>query len=301
MARGEAAGVRAVLATLGAVDLVARAAGVLADGFRTHVAGTPWARVLCGLGLLLAGGAFPVLLACCEAFRQYGHSRVAESFQVLRVQYREAAAANKKDDALDEDEDGVPDVFQVSEQALISRKALLFMRVVNPQQVSDAALSLWLAGTAVLCAARLHFAKALTFGTAIGGSILAGFLSAGGEHFIQHRVPEEFHKWVLPMLECTARMAGVSIAWVMQRLASTLQASVRGGQMLLVGIAEILREGGTELPFLKPGSPTFTLLSWLVAAAGFFLQVRAGFRFSFPLNLCLLPALSLESFLTMIL
>ena len=144
MARGEAAGLRAVLATLGAVDLVARAAGVLADGFRTHVAGTPWARVLCGLGLLLAGGAFPVLLACCEAFRQYGHSRVAESFQVLRVQYREAAAANKKDDALDEDEDGVPDVFQVSEQALISRKALLFMRVVNPQQVSDAALSLWL-------------------------------------------------------------------------------------------------------------------------------------------------------------
>ena len=103
------------------------------------------------------------------------------------------------------------------------------------------------------------------------------------------------------MLECTARMAGVSIAWVMQRLASTLQASVRGGQMLLVGIAEILRAGGTELPFLKPGSPTFTLLSWLVAAAGFFLQVRAGFRFSFPLNLCLLPALSLESFLTMIL
>ena len=299
--RGEVVGLRAVLAALGALDHIARASGVVVGGFRTHVAGTPWAQVLCGLGLLLTGGAFPLLLASYEAFRQYGYSRVAESFEVLRVQYRQAAEANRKDDALDEDKDGVPDVLQVSQQALLSRKALLFMRVVNPQQVSDAALSLWLAGTAVLCAVRVNFAQALTFGTAIGESILAGFLSAGGEEFIQQRIPLEFHKWILPMLGYSARMAGVSVAWVMQRFASTFQASVRGGHLLLVGIAELLRESGTELPFLKPGSPTFTLLSWIVAVVGFLLQVGAGFRISFPLNLCLFPALVLERILLILL
>ena len=301
MTRGEAVGLRAVLVTFGAVDQIARAAGVLVSGFRTHVAGTPWARVLCGLGLLLTGGAFPLLLASYEAFRQYGYSRVAESFEVLRVQYRQAAEANKKDDALDEDKDGVPDVLQVSQQALLSRKVLLFMRVVNPQQVSDAALSLWLAGTAVLCAVGLNFAQALTFGTAIGDSILVGFLSAGGKEFIQQRIPLEFHKWVLPLLGYSARMAGVSVAWAMQRFASTFQASVRGGHMLLVGIAEFLRESGTELPFLKPGSPIFTLLCWLLAVIGFLLQVRTGFRISFPLNLCFFPALVLEQILFLIL
>ncbi len=285
----DAAWLRALLAALGVLDLVADAVGNLARIFHFHVASTPSARIAGGLALLLAGGSFPVLLASYEAFRQYGYQRILESFEVLRAQYRRAADANKKDDAVDDDADGVPDVQQVSHQEFLSRKTLLFMRVVNPQQLSDAALSLWLAGTAVLCSVRLKFAQALTFGTAIGEALVSAFLSAGGEKLVQRQLPPELHKWVLPVLGYVARLVGVSIAWSMQRIASALQASVQGGQMLVIGVLDLLQENGVNAP-ISTGSPTFVLLCWIVAACGLLLQVWSGFALPFPLNIALLPA-----------
>ena len=187
----------------------------------------------------------------------------------------------------------MPDVQQVSHQELLSRKTLLFMRVVNPQQLSDAALSLWLAGTAVLCSVRLEFAQALTFGSAIGETLVSGFLSAGGDEIVQRQIPPELHKWVHPVLGYVARAVGVSIAWSMQRIASALQASVQGGQMLMTGILELLRENGVNTP-ISTGGPTFVLLCWLVAACGLLLQVGSGFAFPFPLSIALLPAQILE-------
>lgn len=70
-----------------------------------------------------------------------------------RVQVVEAS---KKDDDLDEDGDGVKDVKQISSQELITRKTLLFLKVLDPKRVTNALAAINAGGMAIVATLQLQ-------------------------------------------------------------------------------------------------------------------------------------------------
>ena len=66
---------------------------------------------------------------------------------------------NKEDDEKDEDGDGVADVLQISNETLLKRKLLLFLRTVDPKRVSKAITGINTGFLAVAATLKLQFAK----------------------------------------------------------------------------------------------------------------------------------------------
>jgi len=83
------------------------------------------------LGLVLAffGGEYVLTIATVEAFRLGGWEKAKACLGVLYVSYQTALKASREDDKCDDNNDGVPDVNQISKKELASRKLLLCLEV----------------------------------------------------------------------------------------------------------------------------------------------------------------------------
>jgi hypothetical protein len=93
--------------------------------------------MLVGLVMIFYGGTFMTLIACVEAYRMFGWADTQSSLRLLISNYQRAVEANRKDDAVDSDRDGVADTQQMSTQDLATRKLKLLLKSTDPQQASD--------------------------------------------------------------------------------------------------------------------------------------------------------------------
>lgn len=98
----------------------------------------PELLIPCFIGFILCffGGSFLTIIAAVEAFNMCGSEATVQCFNELYAEFMKASIENAKDDKKDDDNDGVPDVLQVSNTELLSRKTLLFLKVINPDRVS---------------------------------------------------------------------------------------------------------------------------------------------------------------------
>lgn len=78
-----------------------------------------------------------------EAVLQGGYGRILKALETLAQQTKHLREANEKDDALDENRDGIPDVQQISKQELASRKLYLYLKCSDPDVLSAALHSLY--------------------------------------------------------------------------------------------------------------------------------------------------------------
>lgn len=74
----------------------------------------------------------------------------------LYEEFKKAAEANKKDDTVDKDGDGVADVLQISNTELIARKTTLFLRVIDPVRLQDTLTGISAGAMAVLATLKLQ-------------------------------------------------------------------------------------------------------------------------------------------------
>ena len=70
-----------------------------------------------------------------------------------------------------QDNDGTPDVLQVSSAELFKRKMLLILRTVDPHRVGGAVAALNAGFLAILATLKLQFAKTVTLGNSIAEMI----------------------------------------------------------------------------------------------------------------------------------
>ena len=263
---------------------------------------------MAGVALLFFGGRFPVLIACCEAARMCGLERTMASIALLKQNYKAASEAAAKDDELDEDGDGIPDVQQISRQELVQRKTVLLLRTIDPVTVESGLTGIYTSIVAVLTTVRLQFAQTITMGATMGELASKNILRLGHATF-NALVAPDLQKWVGPTVRYSCRLTGVSLAFFVQRRVSAFYSALRGAQML-VGCVFYYYFGQHPQQEQEPGaSPKLRIagkvVDWryymsaeyIVAFIGFYSQFRSAFALSFPFNLLLSPLTFAEWFI----
>lgn len=109
-----------------------------------------------GFIMCFFGGSFLTLIAAVEAFNMCGYETTMDGINTLIESFKKVKKANKEDDKKDEDGDGVSDVLQISNGQLLARKTLLFLKVVDPNRVSEALTGIVTGGMAVVAALKLR-------------------------------------------------------------------------------------------------------------------------------------------------
>jgi len=172
-----------------------------------------------GLGLLLLffGGNFPVLIAAIEAFRITGWDSMKTSFRILYKEYKKAMVAHKKDDEMDANNDGVPDVQQIGAQEVVKRKVLLFLTETDPKAVNEGVMGLSSGFMSVLATLRVKFAKTVTLGVSLADCFNETAQKIAGPALMR-TLPPEHHKWIDLLISYACRSLAVTIAWWCQRI-----------------------------------------------------------------------------------
>ena len=124
--------------------------------------------MLFGAALCYFGGAYTASIAAIEAFRTMGWERAYTDFAHLKRQAEKVQQQSEKDDEIDDDGDGVPDVAQISSAELVRRKFYLTLETIDePHRIQSAIANVWAACLAVLATLRIQFAAttAMALGT----------------------------------------------------------------------------------------------------------------------------------------
>ena len=254
-----------------------------------------------GLALCFFGGTYAASIAAIEAFRLMGWTRMQADILFLADQATLVVSESKKDDALDDDHDGIADVQQISKRALVQRKLRLGMlTVTEPHRIQLAVASLWSAYVSVLATLRLEFAR--TTALALG---LAEMLRLPATRALAPplaaAIGADLKHWVGTIIDSSISLVAIVTAWYLQAIVSAFYSALRGGKLFAHGLFCLLNTKGWihSVPFVqKPFDPDASYLDEVVAyglfALGFGTQLLYGFGLSFPFNLLLLPLTAVE-------
>lgn len=260
---------------------------------------------LIGFFMAFFGGSFLITIAACEAFRASGaYESTMQAVFDIQKDYRLVLEADKKDNELDEDGDGIADVKQISNDELVKRKLRLVFKSVNPERVMNALAAIYAGFIAVIAALKIQFARALALGNSIGEVVTKPALQYG-EPKLDELVPEEYRKWNKHVLSMICKVTSVMIAWFLQRVISTVHSAVRGGTLFAESLLNyLIKQGklGGENPekFMTSDEKRDMeqKLSVGITILGVLFQFYMGWGLIFPLNILLLPFTMLEWFLT---
>jgi len=247
-----------------------------------------------GLGVLICffGGIFPATIAAYEAWSLCGGTEAIKSVKEIYREATKARDAVKEDDQKDEDRNGVPDVDEMSGQALVARKASVIMKTVDARVVNSAIAQLWTGWVGVLAVLKIQFARTVTLGDVIGEKMYQP-AQKYVEPILLGIAGEEYKQWVPIGLKWCCKAIAITMAWWVQRVVSAFHSAIRGGLMCGKYVVNYMHEKG----YLKSGDDQTYMdeaIGWIIAAAGLLFQFMTGFRAPFPLNILLLPVTIVE-------
>lgn len=246
------------------------------------------------LGLIMCffGGSYMTLIAAVEAYRQVGFDAQLRCIQDLSQDWGTFMAANKEDDKVDDDNNGIADVLEITPQALATRKTLLFMKTVDPNRMSHAIAGLQSGLMAVVATLKLQFAKSITLGGAIADIALKP-LNKFVLPAIEGSLPPDYKKWGRPMLVYSVKTIAVTVAWLIARVISAYHSAIRGGNMFATNIIEYLNTMG-YVKLNVADTHIDEIAGYLIAGVGLWFQLSMGFQLPFPLNVLMFPFTLLE-------
>lgn len=252
-------------------------------------------HALIGFVMCFFGGVFPATIAAYEAWKMCGGEKAVEDVKQIYQEFGKAYEAVEKDDQKDDNGDGIPDVDQISTDALLKRKAGVVMGAVDPEKFSAAVTDLWTGWIGVLAVLKIQFAKAVTLGQAIG-QVLYNTSHPFVEPVLCKMIDEDKQKWVPVIVRWICKAIAITIAWWVQRVISAFHSAIRGGLMFARGLMRLLNDKGV-ISFKPEESSLDEVAGYSLAAVGFLFQLWSGFGLFFPLNILLLPLRIVEGYI----
>ncbi|EPY25934.1 hypothetical protein AGDE_11624 [Angomonas deanei] len=114
------------------------------------------------------GGFFLMTITVLETLRLVCWEDVKENVKILKENYIIAKRENEKDNALDEDGNGIADVLEIDNQTeLILRKIKVLMKSINREQVEKSLRLLSSAILSVIATLKVKSARTLTLSASI--------------------------------------------------------------------------------------------------------------------------------------
>jgi len=232
------------------------------------------------------------IIATVEAYRMCGYETTMNSIRAIYEDIQKAVEANRKDNEVDEDNNGVADVSEISNKQLVQRKILLYLKVINPKRLSDALAGINAGFLAVLATLHVRLAKAITLGSAIGTAIEIPI----DKHVLPHlekAMPPEYRKWAKPAVSYAIKSVTISLAWLLLRIISAFHSAIRGGLMFSRNILHYL----SEMKYVQINHEETILdevVGYSLALLGLLYQVFYGFALPFPFKIILFPFMVVE-------
>jgi len=251
------------------------------------------------LGFVLAffGAHFGVLIAAIEAFKMCGWEASKKHFQDLYEDYLVVKEASEKDDQVDDNNDGIADVKQITEQQLIVRKMRLYLKSCHPDKISDALSGIYTGFVGVIATLRIQFSSTITLGAKIG-DLTSSVISRIATPVLSLVFPGEYQKWVPVILKYFSKGIGVWVAWWATSITTSIHSALRGGEQFANGLAQYSsRTGSSRLLRIRENTLVYSGIMYAVAFMGFYWQLSHFFSLPFPLNFLLSPFTFMEGVL----
>ncbi|CAM9702484.1 unnamed protein product, partial [Ascophyllum nodosum] len=248
-----------------------------------------------GLTICFFGGFFHLTIAAVETFSTTGGEKVWAYVNDLMEDLKMLHMANKEDDKRDDDDDGIPDVQQISADKLVSRKASLALRVINPERAINAITGIWQGYLGVLVILKFRFAKTISLAVSIGNYMKPTAAKIFGPS-LAYAIPKEYHEWIAPMINVFCKFVAMTIAWWIQRFISTVQSAVKGGLLFSRSLMRFISDT-TSFKLDPDDSFMDEILGWTLAACGAYFQIGDNWNLPVLVRLLLWPAYFTEIFL----
>ena len=249
--------------------------------------------LILGLIICFFGGSYLTLIAAIECVRLVVWQRMFAAFKVLVENYNAAYEASKRDDLIDDDNNGVADVLEISKKELLTRKIYLFFRTVKPDQVTEALSTIWMGLLSVVATLRVNFAQAVTLGCSLG-EICDCHCRKYLEPAMGAFLPDDLAKWAPVASGYIFRFLGCMLAWMIKRFITGFHAAMRGADMFVTNAIILAKKSGYVNESFDTNGPQASALISLVAFVGFYWQVSNNFGLPFPLNILMFPASVVE-------
>jgi len=240
-----------------------------------------------GLVVCFFGGMFPTVIAAVEAWNIAGGAHAQECLMVAYNEIKKVRAANKKDDELDEDNDGIADVDQISAEELVKRKVHMFATTVAPKTLNDAIAGIYTGWVGVVATLKLQFAKVIALGASIG-QLIKKPAEVVLVPILSRVMPEDYHPWIEVIIGTLCKSVAISFAWMIQRVISAFHSAIRGGLMFSRGILRWANKEG-YIKLHEDESMLDEYAGWAMAALGFYTQFRLRFTLPWILSIILWP------------
>lgn len=207
--------------------------------------------------------------------------------------YKKVEAANKADDAQDEDGNGIADVKEMPSNELVARKLRMAARAVDdPHQLTAALGGLWTGWLAVQGVLRIQFARTISVAVSCS-QFVEYYLLKLLLPILTPLTAHDFVHWLPTVLTGATKAIFVYLAWKAQEVVSAVQSALRGGLMFSRGLLSHLNKRGVKsiFGFSLQDEHTYVdeIFGYTVALFGVWVQFQWGFGVPFPLNLVMWP------------
>ena len=210
-------------------------------------------KMIFGAALCGFGGTFTASIAAIEAFRSLGGAQVYEALEVVAADVRAIGAASAADDAVDADNDGMPDVARTKPHELAQRKlAVAMTSIKEPGKLTEAIARLWACYLAILATMRMQFAQTTAIALGVVETFeypLARLLAPGMAKLLGAGLAH----WSETLLLSAVRLLAIVLAWYLQMILSAFYSALRGGQLFAEGLCDLIIANRCELS--RPSQP----------------------------------------------
>lgn len=248
-----------------------------------------------GVILCFFGGMYPTTMAALEAWRQAGGKQALLYLRDLYDEFCAVATASSKDDEVDEDDDGIADVLQISANELVMRKTKIALTTLDPEKFNGALQGLYSGWIGVIAVLKVQFAKTIALGSAIG-DFMYKTVEKPFSAILVHLLPKEYHKWIPTFIGYVCKAIAISVAWYIQTILSAFHSAIRGGLMASRGFLHWLAKH-SAIKINTDDSYIDEVLGWSLAALGFYVQFKLGFSPPWYLEIFLWPLHFVESYI----
>lgn len=244
-----------------------------------------------GFMLCFYGGSYPTVFAALQAAEYGGIVTLKLALKDISSEAMRIVEENKKENQ---------DDANLSGKELLRRKTALVFKKMDPEKVNNAMASIYKVWISVLAVLSIEFARTIALSLAIGK-----FINKLVDRFvaptIRSSIPPEYEKWVPILTGWLSKSIGLSIAWAIQTVLSSISSAIAGGLIMSRAMLLILVKNDINLGGLITADHEATdvdeIASYVFAFAGICSQFKRGFSVPFPLNVVLYPVQLLDYYI----